>query len=794
MREFRTAPKGGKVENSNAAGGRSEPRHQSAQKPNDAEPMQPSDRLIYEPEPEARPPRSLSPILMWGARIGGGLVVAMFLAFAGLYALIRASEPVLPLDSDLYALNRPAAYTFLDKNGNRLGVRGAIAGERLNLSDMPPYLPAAFLTVEDRRFYEHNGVDIYGLLRAARADLAAGRVVQGGSSITQQLVKMLLLTPDRTFSRKIVEVAGALAIERRLSKNQILELYLNRIYLGAGAYGVDGAARVYFGKPARNLTLAEAAMLAALTTAPSTFSPRRDFQAAQERADHVLASMAAAGAIGQNDLAEARAHPAKLMAIADENGTGYFLDLAAEEAKQLAGDAKGDLVVATTFDPAMQKAAHASLTGVMDKNGAKLNAAQASIVSMSTSGAIVALVGGRNYNDSAFNRVTQAHRQPGSAFKPMVYLTALEYGLHPWTVRTDEPITIKGWSPDNYGGTHRGDVSLTEALARSINSVAVELGQEVGLKKVIATAKRLGIQSTLEPNPSLPLGTSEVTPLELTGAFGSFATAGQKVTPYAVSEIRNATGTYTWRRPDIEGARVIDQDTAMTLNGMMYQVVQWGTGAAAKVPGYEVAGKTGTSTDYHDAWFIGFSSNMVTGVWVGNDDSSPMKKVTGGALPAQIWTGFMRVALKGTKPVALPKKSPPPPDATAVIAGIDPQDNESPGMAFDGIGNFFDRLFDSRAQARTPPPPPQAYQPPPSRYDERQPYDGRGYRTYQRADNDASRYRAREYRGYPRDDGQDDGREQYRRYPPRYYRPDTRYAAPPPPRARDYYDYGYYGR
>jgi penicillin-binding protein 1A len=715
---------------------KSTPRHETALLEDDARPTR-SDRmrhLLRTLQAMTRTwkwPRPGPRSFLWAGRIAGGLAVAAFVGFTLLYAVLKMAEPAIPMNADLYALNRPPSYTFVDNRGKRVGFKGPIVGDRLSLSDMPPYLPAAFLAVEDRRFYDHHGIDLRGLFRAAMTDIAAGGFVQGGSTITQQLVKMLVLTPERTVSRKVTEIAGALALERRLSKNQILELYLNRIYLGAGAYGVDGAARVYFGKSARNVTLGEAAMLASLTTAPSAFSPKRDLAAARARTARVLASMVAAGAISQSDLSAARAHPANIVEAANDDGRDYFLDTAADEARMLAGPNAGDLTIVTTFDAAMQKAAQTSLTNVMNRRGKAVHASQAAIVAMATDGAVRALIGGRKYSESPFNRITQAHRQPGSAFKPMVYLAALEHGLRPWTIRTDAPITIENWSPDNFGGTHRGDVSLEEAMARSINSVAVELGQEVGLNTVIAVAQRLGIQSPLAPNASLALGTSEVTPLELTGAYASFATAGLKATPYTVTQIRNAKGTVIYRRAEVEPWRVIREDDAMALNAMLYQVVQWGTGRAANVPGREVAGKTGTSTDFHDAWFVGFSAQLVTGVWVGNDDSSPMKNVTGGSLPAQIWTGFMRTALKGTKPLPLPKSivTPPPSfqeapqDAPRVAR--DNRDRGAVGEVFDGIGDFFDRLFsDNRSRDRNPPPPPRRDY---GGYYDRPPPDRRGY-------------------------------------------------------------------
>jgi len=627
------------------------------------------------------------------ASLGATLVAAA----AMLFLLLKAAEPSMPLSGDLYALNRPPALTFLDKNGDIAGVRGSLVGEKLKLTEMPRYLPAAFLAMEDRRFYQHHGVDPRGLLRALIADFKAGHVVQGGSTITQQVVKIVFLSPDRTFVRKFREMAGAWALEGKLSKDQILELYLNRLYLGSGAYGVDGAAHVYFGKSARDVTLAEAAMLAALTRAPSTFSPRRDLPAARAEADKVLAALEMGGVVTPMQIAGARAHPASVADQTQDLARNYFLDAAADEVKSLLPRAQGDLTVSTTMDPALQEAARAQLASVIGSRGKAVHAGQAALVAMTPDGAVRALIGGKDYAESTFNRVTKAHRQPGSSFKTFVYLAALEHGLTPATVRIDEPIIpIKGWSPDNYGDTNVGPVTLEEAYAQSINTVAVQLGQEVGIPSVVSVAQRLGIQSPLEPYASLALGTSDVTPLELTGAYASFASGGYRAQPYLVRDIRQSNGSVLHRRDATARQRVVSTDDVLAMNDLMYQVVQSGTGRGAAVPGHEVAGKTGTSAEYRDAWFIGFSPELVTGVWVGNDDSSPMKKVTGGSLPAQVWSGFMRVALKSVPATHLPRAEPVAPEI-AEVAQTQPNDENF----FDRVGNFIGNLFGGNDSART---------------------------------------------------------------------------------------------
>jgi penicillin-binding protein 1A len=633
---------------------------------------------------------------LWLAVAGGAVAAFSLAAIALIYLVLKLAEPELPLGADLYALNRPSAYTFLDQQGETVGHRGAVVGERLKLRELPPYLPAAFLAMEDRRFYQHGGVDPRGLMRAAITDFKALRLVQGGSTITQQLVKILFLTPDRTLSRKLVEIAGAWKLERLLSKDQILELYLNRIYLGAGSYGVDGAARLYFGKSARDVTLQEAAMLAGLTNAPSLYSPRRDLPTSQKHADLVLTALVTYGTVKEDDVGRARLHPATIVEPNGDLARDYFLDAAIEEARHLVPSA-GDVSVVTTLDTATQEAARAAIANVMSKRGPALGAHQAALVAMSPDGAVRALMGGKDYSESSFNRVTKAHRAPGSAFKPVVYLAALERGLTRDTIRVDEPITIKDWSPDNYTEGHVGPVTLEDALARSINTVAVELGQEVGLPTVVATARRLGVNSPLQPNASLALGTSEVTPLEMTAAYASFASLGVQAVPYTVTEIRSANGAVLYSRAPATPVRVMAAENALAMNAMLYEVVQSGTGRAAAVPGREVAGKTGTSAEYRDAWFIGFSPQLVTGVWVGNDDFTPTKRVTGGTLPAQIWSGFMRTALKNTPTTVLPRAEPLEQPAIA-------ESGEQGEGFFDRLGDFFGRLFggNRNAQPRRP--------------------------------------------------------------------------------------------
>jgi penicillin-binding protein 1A len=660
-------------------------------------------------------------------------VVIVALPFAALAMLPTVlSLFAAPLDRgvDLYSVNRPLAFTFLDEDGAEVGHRGAIIGERLHLKDMPPYLPAAFIAMEDRRFYDHHGIDPRGLVRASWRNFRAGHLVAGGSTITQQTAKIVFTSQERTFQRKWTELFEAAELEKSLSKTQILELYLNRIYLGSGAYGVDGAAHVYFNKSARDLTLSEAAMLATLTRAPSVFSPRRDLAKAQFRASKVLASMVETGAISQADANAAIAAPAVVADRGLVDARNFYLDTAADEAmKKATVDGKeptSDLIVHTTLEPRIEDAARSAALKVLHKSGKKVHASEAAVVVMKPDGAVVALLGGTDYGESTFNRATQAHRQPGSAFKPFVYLAALEAGLTPWDVRDDEPVDIDGWTPTNFGGRSYGTLTLADALAHSVNTITANLAQEVGISTIVDAAARCGITSPLEQNASLALGTSEVTPIELTTAYAAFASGGMAVTPYLVTEVDGPGGAVLYRMKPAEPQRIIAEHVDKDLVAMLYGVVTSGTGRSAAIPGHEAAGKTGTTQDYHDAWFVGFTADYVTSVWVGNDDSTPMKGVTGGTLPAQIWREVMVTAEHGMKSTPLDKSSPQAPVDNSFFdtstaseppaAGDDEssrggapnaeREQQQSGPQHERGGNFFDWLFGRKPPPPPPPPPP----------------------------------------------------------------------------------------
>ena len=549
--------------------------------------------------------------------------------------------------------DRPPNVKIVSVKGDLIANRGASGGEAISLHDMSPYLPEAVVAIEDRRFYSHFGVDPIGFTRAMVANVMSGRLVQGGSTITQQLAKNLFLTPDRTIERKVQEVMLALWLERKYTKDQILEMYLNRVYLGSGSYGVAAASRRYFNKSAKEVTLPEAALIAGLLKAPSRLSPARDPKAASERSQLVLAAMREQGMIGAKELDFAMKQPATRAASYWSGSEQYVADRVMEELPDLIGDVRSDVIVDTTVDLGLQKLGEASIRDLISKNGDKLNVSQGALVSVDGTGAVRALVGGYDYANSQFDRASEAKRQPGSAFKPFVYLSALEQGFTPESVRNDAPIRIGNWTPGNFNGKYFGKVTLAEALARSLNSVSAQLVMEVGPTTVVSTAHRLGIESNLTANASLALGTSEVTLLELTDSFVPFANGGYKAPPYIIRRVTTNEGKVLYQHKNTATDRVIDPRNVGMMNAMLRQTVDTGTATKAKF-GWPAAGKTGTSQNFRDAWFIGYTSNLTTGVWFGNDDGKPTKKITGGSLPAIAWKDFMVAAHKGVPVAQLP--------------------------------------------------------------------------------------------------------------------------------------------
>lgn len=592
-----------------------------------------------------------------GKWIRRGIKWTVILMFWGTIALaggIAWYATQLPSTANWSVPKRPPNIKVLANDGTLIANRGDTGGESVRIEELPPYLSQAVMAIEDRRFQSHFGVDPLGLLRAAYVNFRSGYVVQGGSTVTQQLAKNLFLKPERTMDRKIQEAIMAIWLETKYSKAQIMESYLNRVYLGAGAYGVDAASRRYFGKSARDISLKEAAMLAGLLKAPSTYAPTSDPAAANARANVVLGAMREAGFITAEQAKQAASITIKAQSEGEGGAGRYVADWVADLVPEVVGALDQDVIVETTIDPHLEEMAGKALTEALDKSGKSFGVSQGALVAVDGTGAVRAMVGGRDYKQSQFNRAVDAKRQPGSAFKPFVYLAALEYGMVPETIRVDEPTRIGNWEPKNYEKMYKGPVSLQTALALSINTVAVQLANEVGPDRVIKTAERLGITSPLQPNPSIALGTSEVSLLELTDAYVPFANGGYSAKPYVITRVKNVAGKTLYEHPSVKATQIIDPLYVGMMNSMMTDTLARGTGRKAAIAGWQAAGKTGTTNDSKDAWFVGYTANLTTGVWLGNDDSKPTKRMTGGSLPAQIWNRFMTEAHKGVAVAALP--------------------------------------------------------------------------------------------------------------------------------------------
>ena len=574
---------------------------------------------LPQPRPRFRALRALVILVIWAGLAAAGVV---------LWFARDLPDP----DSARVAVRRPSL-TVLDSGGHPIARYGDVVGDPLHLSDLPPYLPEAAIAVEDRRFYSHPGFDLFGLTRAAWADLRAGHVVQGGSTITQQVAKNLFLGNARTLKRKVQEILLTLWLEQSFSKREILEVWLNRVYLGSGAWGVDAASRVYFGVSARQVTLAQAAVLAGLPRAPSRFNPRADPAAAAARAREVLAAMVETGAISA---AQAERAAAQLIFRPLAPRGGWFADWAAEQAQPLLPPGH-DAVLRTTLDARLQSAVEQRLDALLDGPGAAAGATEGAVVVLdAAAGAVHAMAGGRDYRDSSYNRAVAARRQPGSTFKPFVWLAALEKGAHPDDTVLDLPIRLGNWSPANYEQTYRGEVTLEEALAQSSNTASVRLLLRAGgPRAVAAVAHRLGIAEKLPDNASLALGTGEVGLLELTAAYASFWNGGLWVAPTGVAAIAADGRNLPLPRP--REKRAIEPEPAADMARMLAAVVASGTGRAAAVPGRRVGGKTGTTQDSRDASFIGCVDGTMIGIWLGNDSGEPMRGVTGGGLPARLF-------------------------------------------------------------------------------------------------------------------------------------------------------------
>jgi penicillin-binding protein 1A len=580
----------------------------------------------------------------------------------GLVAAAALAMPSLDIPQ-LPPITRDPQVTYLDRTGQVIGVRGGKYAPPVDIARLPPYVPAAFVAIEDRRFYEHSGFDAVGIARALMTDIGRGRAAQGASTITQQLARNLFLSSDRTLERKGEELIYAVELEQTYSKAQILGLYLSRVYFGSGAYGIEAAAERYFDKPAAKLSVREAAMLAAIMKSPTDYDPALEPERSAERTKLVLDAMVETGAITPAQRAHALAEAPKVWKSAPDAPDQYFVDWIDPQFRAL-GPPKIDLVVETTLDARAEAEAAVAAKATLTRF-ASADIQQAALVSLDPQGRVRSMVGGADYAASSYNRAVDAHRQAGSSWKPFVYLTALEAGRTPDSPVVDQPVTIDGWSPRNFEEGFLGPITLQQALAQSINTVAASLADEVGRPNVAATARRLGIVTEISTDPAMALGTSLVTPIEMAEAYDAFSNGGDRVQAYGIERIRTAlSGRELWRHPAPQTPNVIGNPQLSELNQMLRQVVAAGTGQKAAIPGYDIAGKTGTTSDFKDAWFCGFTGGVATVVWMGRDDNTPMRGVTGGSAPAEFWKSYMRYAVKhfgaGPIPPGPPAPLPPP--------------------------------------------------------------------------------------------------------------------------------------
>lgn len=626
--------------------------------------------------------------LYWGFVLGLWGAIGL----AGLMAFYAAKMP----SATTWAVpERPPNVKILSTDGGTLANRGATGGEAVTLASMSPYIPQAVIAIEDRRFYSHFGIDPVGLARAMVSNLMAGGMVQGGSTLTQQLAKNLFLSPERTIERKAQEVMLAFWLEQKFTKDQILEMYLNRVYFGSGAYGVEAASRRYFKKSARDVNLAQAALLAGLLKAPSRLSPARDPDAAEARAQLVLEAMREVDFVTDREITTAMTQAPTRARSYWSGSENYAADLVMDRLEEiLDGKIEQDLIVDTTIDQRLQRNGEAVIQEAIAREGEEKNVTQGALVSIDGSGAIRALIGGFDYTVSQFNRASTAKRQPGSAFKPFVYVAAMEMGRTPETVRNDTPVRFGKWTPSNYDNEYRGPVTLSEALAKSLNTIAAQLVMEAGPRHVVKTAHRMGIESKMEANASIALGTSEVTLTELTAAYAPFMNGGYKATPHIIRRVRTASGKVLYENTYDNPPRVLRPEVVGMMNSMLMRVVSEGTGRRAELGRRDAAGKTGTTQSFRDALFIGYTANLTTGVWFGNDDGAPTKKVTGGAMPAEAWRGFMSAAHEGFAMARLPVgySMPVNSDSVAAPAARPGDDYSSAGVSKERTGSTDRRL------------------------------------------------------------------------------------------------------
>jgi penicillin-binding protein 1A len=677
----------------------------------------------------SRPPKTPRPDrygrFHWGNPRLWGAVAALFVVVvlgACVWATLSARQfldgiPDIPPVSAMMVVNQAPGMTFEDRTGRVLATRGPKHGFAITLAELPPYVPQAFLAAEDRRFYHHGPVDLRGMARAAWANWRAHRTVQGGSTLTQQLAKTLFLTPDQTIKRKLQEAVIADRMERVMTKDEVLEVYLNRIFFGDNAYGIDAASQTYFGEPARALTLSEAALLAALPKAPTRLALTNDMDRAVARSHLILHNMREEGWITEDQERTALANPPKLAAEAPGEGDfGYVLDMASAEAVKIAGGQAPDLVVRMSIDPAMQAAGQTIVRQTIAAEGKAAGVKQGALVLLAPDGGIRVLVGGINHRLSAFNRATQAQRQPGSSFKPFVYAAALEQGVRPTDTRVDGPVHFGLWSPTNYEPGYRGTVTVADALAHSINTIAAQLANQVGGPKLGEIAHRFGLKSIPDdPNLSVALGTYEVNLLELTSGYQVFQQGGQRIQPYLVEQISTTRGDVLYSHVASSGMPVYDVAHDGDMVRMMEGVITHGTATRAGF-GRPAAGKTGTTQNWRDAWFVGFTPDWVCGVWIGNDDNTAMNKITGGSIPAEIWRQMMITAHQNMPVHDFTWMLPPAaPDPTEIADSGAPAPDIAAATETDTKAAFYDSLssdFDDAARNQAHASPDDAMPPP----------------------------------------------------------------------------------
>ena len=579
--------------------------------------------------------RGIVEVLSEGFTMGAG----------GIVVLLALAMPAFQITTGDWRSQGDFAVTFLDRYGNEIGQRGIIQRDSVPVDEMPDHVIKAVLATEDRRFFDHYGIDVLGLSRAIFENVRANSVVQGGSSITQQLAKNLFLSNERTLQRKIKEAFLSLWLEANLSKKEILQLYLDRAYMGGGTFGIEAAADFYFGKSVKDLNLAEAAMLAGLFKAPTKYAPHINLPAARARANVVLSNLVDSGFMTEGQVLQARLHPAEIVDRGEQKSPDYYLDWAFDEVKKIAAKTgQHSLVAHTTFDANIQKAAEESMEFHLRQFGKEYNVTEGAVVVIETNGAVRAIVGGRDYGASQFNRATKALRQTGSSFKPYVYATAMEHGFTPDTVVSGGPISWGGWSPHNYSGGSAGNVTLTTAIAKSINTVPVRLAKDyLGIGPIKAMAESFGVESPLESHKTMVLGTSVMTVMDQATGYSVFAQNGFVGSRHGVTQLVTRTGdvVYDFAKDAPPPHRVLSEQALIYMNTMLAAVPVIGTARRAQLPNIVVAGKTGTTQSYRDAWFVGFTGNYTAAVWLGNDDFTPTKNMTGGSLPAMVWQRLM---------------------------------------------------------------------------------------------------------------------------------------------------------